>query len=150
MQIDFKKIDLPFKPDPNTAMPVIEVLNSNLLLSFESHELNDYDFKNFKIAKIEFVDCLIYRIGSPNDEGFYLFGADPKINNDSIYSKKAFPDLDFDAFYKVTGVDWKNNLLGNGTKVLNGQYKEKENFNHFVFFMKDGTFECIAKEFNIK
>lgn len=146
----FQKIDLSFKPEPNTAVPLVEVYNTNVLLSFNSCELNDYDFKNSKIAKIEFEDCLIYRNGAPNEDGFYLFGADPKINNDSIYSKKAFPDLDFNTFYNVTGIDWKNNLLGNGTKILNDHYKEKKGFTHFVFLMKDGTFECVAKEYKIK
>lgn len=150
MQIDFQKIDLPFKPAPNTAVPLVEVHNTDVLLGFDSCELDDYDFYNAKIRHINFVDCLMYREGSPNDDGFYLFGDEPKINNDSIYYKQNFPDLDFDTFYKVIGVDWKNDLLGNGTKILDNQYKEKEGFIHFVFFMKDGTFECVAKEYNIK
>lgn len=147
--IHFQKIDLPFKSEPNTAVPLVEVHNTDVLLGFNSCELSDFDFRNTKIRHINFLDCLMYREGHPNDDGFYLFGAYPRINNDSIYSQKAFPDLDFDTFYKVVGVDWKNNLLGNGTKIINDQYKEKEGFTHFVFFMKNGTFECVAKEYKI-
>lgn len=143
MQIDFQKIDLPFEPDLSTAVPLVETRGTDVLLSFLIHGMDD-------MAKIEFVDCLMYRVGAPNDEGFYLFGVESRINNDSIYSKNAFPNLDFDTFYKVIGVDWKNDLLGNGTKILDNQYKEKEGFIHFVFFMKDGTFECVAKNYEIE
>lgn len=139
--ITFQKQNIPFEAEPNIAEPHVEILDNNLVLSFVAKD-SDTD------ARVIFITPLMYRIGSPNDEGFY--GSDPRIKNDSIYSQKGFPDLDFGDFHQVSGVDWKNNLLGEGTNILDEKYKEKEDFSHYVFFMKDGTFECIAKSWKVE
>lgn len=142
-QITFQKQNIPFEAEPNTAEPHVEVSYSSLVLRFAA---KDSDAE----ARVTFIEPLMYRIGSPNDEGFYGFGSDSRIKNDSIYSRKSFPNLDFGDFHQVSGVDWKNNLLGEGTKILNKKYKEREGFSHYVFFMRDGTFECVAKSWKVE
>ncbi len=142
-QIKFQKQNISFEAEPNVAKPHVEILDGNLVLSFVTKKI---DIE----ARIIFTEPLMYRIGSPNDEGFYGYDSDPRIKNNSIYSRKNFPTLDFGDFHQVTGVDWKNNLLGEGTEVLDEKYKDKEGFSHYVFFMKDGTFECIARGYEAK
>ncbi len=142
-QITFQKLSIPFEAEPNVAVPQVEVLNDNLVLSFTTKDSDT-------AGRITFIKPLIYRVGAPNDEGFYGFGFDPRIKNDSIYSRKNFPNLDFGDFHQITGVDWKSNLLGEGTKILDEKYTEKEGFSHYVFFMKDGTFECVAKSWKVE
>lgn len=136
--IKFEKIDLSFEPEPNTAMPKVEVLENGIVLSFPTESFD---------GKLFFEDCLIYRVGDPNDEGFYLFGADSRYVNNSIYCKRNFPDLEFDAFYVVEGVNWKDNLLGKGTQILDPSYSDKNAYIHYLFFMKEGTVECVAKSY---
>ncbi len=142
-QITFQKQNIPFEAEPNTAEPHIEISEGNLVLSFAAKE-SDID------ARIIFLEPLMYRVGSPNDEGFYGFDSDLRIKNNSIYSHKNFPTLNFCDFHQVTGLDWKNGLLGEGTKILDKKYKDRENFSHYVFFMKDGTFECVAESYEVK
>ena len=142
--INFERIILPFEASPNTATPSVEVSGKDLTLSYTTNS------DEIEIGKLLFSDCLLYRVGSPNDEGFYGFGSNPKIRNDSIYYKKNFPDLDFYEFYVVTGYDWKNNqLIGENKWILDSEYSQKEGYTHYIFFMKDGTFECVAKDFRI-
>ena len=142
--ITFEKIELPFSPEPNTASPTVEIINGkNILLSFMIEGGND------SFGKILFKDCVMYRVGDPNDEGFYSFETNPRIRNNSIYSKKNFPDLKFDCFYEVIGYQISENLLGEKTIILDQDYKEKMG-THYIFFMKDGSFECIASDFEIQ
>ena len=142
-QITFQKQNIPFEAEPNIAIPRVEVSDNNLTLNFAVKNSNS-------VAKIVFIEPLMYRIGSPNDEGFYGFGYDPRIKNDSIYSRKNFPTLDFGDFHQVTGVDWKKGLLGEGTIILDKKYKDGEDFSHYVFFMRNGTFECVARRYEVK
>ncbi len=142
-KITFQKQNIPFEAEPNVAEPHVEISDGNVILSFAAkNSAND--------VELIFIETLMYRIGSPNDEGFYAFGSDPRIKNDTIYSRQNFPTLEFGNFYQVSGVDWKGDLLGNRTQVLDEKYKENEGFSHYVFFMKDGTFECVAKSWKVE
>ncbi len=144
--ITFEEILLPIEPEPNTAMPRVTVTDKNVELSFDMRgpDWPDSD----ATAKMLFVDCLMYRIGSPNEDGLY-FGSEPGINNDSIYSYKNFPSIKLHTFYKVHGLNWKEDLLGKETVIVQNDYKQKDNYNHFIFFMKDSAFECVAKEYKV-
>ena len=135
-KITFEKQPLAFEAEPNTAEPKVQVEGKDLKLTFPTWD---------KEGIVLFKDCLMYRVGSPNDEGFYGFGFDPKIKNDSMYSKKEFPNLEFGDFYRVIGYDWKEGLVGSGVSVIDNDFMNKEGYSHFVFFMKDGTFECVSK-----
>lgn len=141
--ITFQKQNVPFEAEPNVAEPHVKILDGDLILSFAVKGPET-------TAEIIFTDPLMYRIGDPNDEGFYGFGSDPRFKNNSIYSRQNFPSLNFGDFYEVRGFDWKNNLLVGGTEIVDKNYKDKDEFLHFVFFMKDGTFESIARGWKVK
>lgn len=141
-QVTFQKQNIPYAADPGVARPHVEKVGNDLLLTFTVQDSG-------VSGAILFMEPLMFRVGDPNDEGFYRSGFEPGIINESIYSKKRFPDLKFWDFYEVFGVDWKSDLLGTSTDVLTQNFKEKEGFHHFVFFMKDGTFECVAREWEI-
>src|SRR6185436_16419692 len=107
-KIKFKEIKLSFEAEPNIAFPNTRVLEKDVEVNYPLKDEN-------KKGVILFKDVLMYRVGSPNDEGFYGFGFQPNIKNDSIYSKKNFPTLEFGNFYQVEGVNWKSDLLGRET-----------------------------------
>lgn len=149
-QVTFLKQDIPFEAEPNVAVPHVEMTDEGLILDFAIRGFAANDYGSDSHAKILFTEVIMYRVGDPNDEGFYLFGGYPGRVNDSIYSRKVFPNLDFGCFYKVENVNWKKDLLGKVTCILDQNYSEKVGFSHFVFFMKDGTFECVAKDYTPK
>lgn len=88
------------------------------------------------------------RIGDPNDDGFYSDGIEKF--NASIYNVVNFPDLEFyHGFFEVfgTSVDALDRLhegfVGNPGHVNTDPQKLR----HFLFFMKDATFECFAEDY---
>jgi hypothetical protein len=78
----------------NTACPVATVDGRDVVLSYESDVP----------AEIRFIDVASYRVGSPNDEGFFG-GGTPGIFNDSMYCWRDFPKIAFSDFYEVSGYD---------------------------------------------
>jgi hypothetical protein len=119
----------------NTSSPYAVVVGRDVLLSYDS------DVK----AAIRFHEVATFRVGDPNDEGFFG-GGTPGIFNDSIYCWKDFPKIQFFDFYQVSGFDWSNGLIGTDVKELIDRSRwAKLELRHFVYFMKDGTFECLCK-----
>jgi hypothetical protein len=115
------------------ASPEVELVGNDVLLSYDNAE------------RIVFVGTVCFRVGDPNDEGFFG-GSDPPKINDSMYSYNLFPKLRFGYFYEVLGFDWTNGLIGEGVEELVDRSKWKNlELKHFVYFMKDGTFECLCK-----
>jgi hypothetical protein len=138
-QIFFVRQANAIEANPNTAEPIVEIVGKDILLT--------YDLKNWsedESAIIRFHDVLIYRTGDPNDEGFYR-GGEPHIVNDSMYSLLSCPDIEFWDFYEVIGFDWKSGLVGKQVHVMDQEFQRKTGYRHFVFFMKDGTFECVCQ-----
>lgn len=144
-EVRFKKIDLPFEPEPNVARPYIKKNNNDIELKFA---IKNLDWSE-EFRSMIFKNCIKYRIGSPNEDGFYSYGIEENVKNDSIYYKKNFPNLEFNTFYEVQGIPWKETLPGKETVIVQNIDAEQLNFKHYVFFMKDGTFECLADKFEI-
>jgi hypothetical protein len=121
----------------NTGQPVADKEGPDIILSYNSAN-------NDVVAKLKFLDVVTYRIGSPNDHGFYGEG-EPGILNDSMYGVRSFPGLKFGEFYEVQGYDWSTGLRGKGCDTLQPLPVQTNDYRHFVFFMRDQTFECICK-----
>jgi hypothetical protein len=136
-RVRFQKQNIPLEADYNVARPAVEVKHLDVVLSYDSTE-------EPIMGKIMFVDVVAFRVGAPNDHGFYEAGR-PGIVNDSIYSWERFPEIEFGNFYEVFGIDWTSGLIGEGTKVLQSNVFPTNIYRHFVFFMRDGTFEVVCK-----
>jgi hypothetical protein len=54
------------------------------------------------------------------------------------------PEGEFGNFYEVSGIDWSNGLKGKGAKVLQSIAGPRNIDRHFVFFMRDQTFEVVC------
>ncbi|MCV0428042.1 MAG: hypothetical protein K5905_21510 [Roseibium sp.] len=95
--------------------------------------------------QIEFSDCKRMRIGDPNDEGFYSDGIERY--NSSIYNAVNFPNLEFyQGFFEVfgTSIDELESLHEGLIRNPCNFYSDPQKTRHFLFFMKDATFECFA------
>jgi len=107
------------------------------VLSFELNYFK-FPFKEDQIGEIVFSNCYSYQSGKPNDEGFYL-------NDNAVWNKKNFPDLEWNCFYEVYGVP--NSYVQNFKAVDENQNTSPTKLKHYVFFMKEGTFECLAESY---
>lgn len=139
--VQLVKLNKDYQSDPNIANPRngIEINGQNLILSFE---LNPYifNFEEGEIGTIVFYDCYSYRVGSPNDEGFSL-------SDNELWNNKNFSYIEWDCFYEVQNAP--KSYLEKFTK-LNKAGFDKRKLKHYVFFMKDGTFECLAENYSEK
>lgn len=149
MNLKFKKFNTYYAPDPDLADPVPRVDGDRVVLNFQ---LNHYLYKQFERdawGKITFNDCLMYRVGSPNDEGFFINPKNPDRYNDSRWNYTDFPELEFSNFYIVENSDWRQNFGPDSiiNKEIQSKITDLENLNHYLLFMKEGTFECIARNY---
>jgi hypothetical protein len=137
----FLKITDGYGPEPNLAEPSISFDGSDLILTFP---LNWQIFKNFHqgdTGKLTFKNWYKYRMGDPNDEGFY--GRD----NETKWSRAAFPELEFNEFYEVLDSDWQNDF-GPSEQINQHAEQGTADKKHYLCFMKDGTFEVVADSYN--
>lgn len=135
MKTTFTKLNEHWNAEPNAPDPKIEVVGGDLLLSFY---LNPFQFPQFHkddVGIIRFRNCLRYRLGPENDEGWHLAQC--------RFSRLAPA---WGEFYEVGGdlkltecpEDWKALLSGVGETK------------HFLFYFRDDMFECDAKEWEFE
>lgn len=137
------KINRDYASDPNLAIPMLRIYDNWISLHFP---LNYYIFPFHENSKaiIRFENCLMFRSGDPNDEGFY------GKNNNTRWKYEDFSYVEVDDFYVVENSDWQTNF-GPDAYINQNLMKDlsipKEKYKHFVFFMKEGTFECVATDY---
>jgi len=132
--MEFVKLNENWNAEPNAPKEKIEIMDNNLILSFY---LNSFQFKQFNdkdIGILNFYNCYQYRYGVPNDEGFFIYGQ-------SRYKQYG---VEWGEFYLVKNSDWKINFPN---PIFIDTALDTNKLNHYLFYFKDYTFECIAKSF---
>ena len=132
----FEQINKEWNAEPNAPEVEISVVGNDVSVEFF---LNAFLFETYNEgdkAILTFRDCLQYRYGSPNEEGFY-------IHNQSRYKQFG---VKWGEFYVILDSDWKSNFP-NPIEVSSQPLDELK---HFLFYFRDGTFECIAKSYEFK
>ncbi|MDB5264657.1 MAG: hypothetical protein JWN64_228 [Parcubacteria group bacterium] len=128
--IIFSKINLDQEIDPNTASPKLEIYDRKVKLFFP--------LRSEKLGCIEFINCRGLRSGSPNDEGYYKY-------NDGFWNINDYPEIEWHSFYEIKNapLEYLNQfyIQGEKTELSNPSLK------HYAFFMKEGTFECLAEDY---
>ena len=135
MNIEFEQLNIDWNADPNVPEVSITVSGNDVEVSFFLNAFQSGSCSENDKAKLVFHDCLQYRYGSPNDEGFYT------------YNQSRFKNLGvkWGEFYLVHNSDWEKvfpDCVHVSEQALDG-------LKHFLFYFKDGTFECISKEYEL-
>lgn len=131
MQTSFFQLNDGWNAAPNAPNPVVEIHGADLLLSFYVNAFQYSEFNEDEVGILRFTRCERYRLGATNDEGWY--------QGQCRFSKLAPA---WGGFYLVQGdsallnapQDWKTV----GPPSGNGQ--------HFLFYFRDDTFECVAEQ----
>ncbi len=79
-----------------------------------------------------------YRLGPTNDEGFY--------RGQCRFSKTG---IEWGNFYNIIDSNWENDFP-NDEIIINPNFKSDKRLNHFLFYFRDETFECIAISCELK
>jgi hypothetical protein len=131
MATQFKKLNSDWNAEPNAPAPIVTVTDDRLVLEFY---LNSFVYPRFgpdQRGGLRFSGVSRYRLGPTNDEGWY--------RGQCRFSKIAPA---WGEFYEVSG----DLLMANGPadwNVVNS--KAPSGLRHFLFYLRDETFECEAE-----
>jgi len=131
MDTRFIKINDGWKAEPNAPAPVLSRSGDDVILEFD---LNAFRYKKFvegDRGRLTFRRCWRYRLGSTNDEGWYL--------GQCRFSKIA---PEWGEFYEVQG-DLKLEASPDDWVVVASEPQPAAK--HFLFYLRDQTFECDAE-----
>lgn len=136
MSFEFEQLNNGWNPEPNVPEEKIEVSGSDVSVHFLLNS-NQFDASSDgDKAELIFHDCLQYRYGSPNDEGFYVF-------NQSRF--KAY-GIVWGEFYLVHGSNWEEEF----PDPIFVSEQAHDELNHYLIYFRDATFECLAKSYELK
>lgn len=135
-KIEFEQLNHGWSAEPNAPEVSIEVINNDVVVAFFLNPFQHNRCNEGDKAILTFRKCLKYRRGSPNDEGFYIFG-------ESRF--KAF-GVKWGEFYLVRHSNWEEDFP-DATVVSNQRH---DIMNHYLFYFKDETFECVAKSYDLQ
>lgn len=132
IRLSFRKLNEGWNAEPNAPNPRVAVSGRDLVVRFL---LNPFRFESFvedDEGVLRFEDCVRYRLGATNDEGWH--------RGQCRYSKLA---PEWGEFYELVGpdphlmdpLDWK---VASGVST--------SSLRHFLFYLRDETFECMAAD----
>lgn len=122
--------------EPNVPDVKLSVDDNIVTLDFYLNAFRYTRFKEDDRAKLKFKNCHKYSFNTMNDEGYYM----------GQYRYKDI-DLPWGEFYKLNS-DWrvdfpvKHEVLSDVTDPFK--------LNHYIFFFRDNTFECVAESYEIE
>jgi len=133
MNTSFKQLNVAWNADPNDPNPTIELDGEDLILTFKLNAFQYPQFTEGQTARLRFNRYTAYRMGAPNDEGWY--------RGQCRFGKLA---PHWGDFYEVSG-DLRLNLLN---LPMNQKADGPPATRHFLFYLKDQTFECQAADWS--
>ncbi len=137
--MNFIKLNNKWDAEPNAPMPRIEVDNkfSTVKLTFYLNAFIHKDVEEDDMGILEFEDCYKYRLGPTNDEGFY--------RGQCRFSKAG---VQWGNFYQIECSKWEKDFPND--EIIVDSFKNKDGLNHYLFYFRDNTFECIASSYVFK
>jgi hypothetical protein len=125
----FHQINEGWNAEPNAPNPSVEVRGEDLVLTFRVNPYQFRDFEQGEAGVLRFVQCERYRLGSPDDVGWYR----GRCRFSSLAPKWGeFYRVEGDAALLGSPGDWKS------VRPLSGDGR------HYLFYFRDETFECVA------
>jgi hypothetical protein len=120
----FEQLNQGWNAEPNAPEPAIGLSAPDLLLRFVLNPFQVEQFEEEDVGVLRFHDCVRYRLGSTNDEGWY-FGQ-------CRYGRSAPA---WGEFYELIGEDPLLNVPTDWVAINEAQIKHR----HFLFYLKDNT-----------
>lgn len=131
MRATFLQLNQGWNAEPNAPEPSVETQGADLLLSFYINAFQFPEFEEEEIGVLRFIHCERYRLGSTNDEGWY--------RGQCRFSKLA---PTWGEFYLIQGDSALLNAPLDWVRVS----ESRGHSQHFLFYFRDNTFECLAEQ----
>jgi hypothetical protein len=131
------KLNQNWNAEPNAPDVKLTDQGDALELCFYLNSFVFQDINEGDIGTLTFRNVHKYRLGTTNDEGYFL--GQFRFTNS---------ELPWGEFYELVDSNWQTNfpIDENITKRIDKLKTPR----HFIFFLRDETFECIADEFEFK
>ena len=130
----FKHLNEDWNAEPNAPAEEVAITGSTVHLTFFLNPWA-YEAKEKDKGCLTFEQCSMWRLGSTNDEGWYA--------GQCRYSKAAPA---WGEFYELLGED-DQRLKPTDWHELAPLTPERR---HFLFYLRDNTFECFAAEWRFE
>ena len=131
----YTRLNVGWNAEPNAPEAKVSVDGDAVRLTFA---LNAFEFPVFtdgQRAMLTFSRCTRYRLGAPNDEGWYR-GQHGFRNAPPPWGE--FYELG--AVARIDPGDWRAGPAGPGGGGTR----------HFLFYLRDATFECVAADWSLE
>lgn len=128
MSTKFIKLNLNWNAQPNSPMPSVEIIGTDINLEFSPNSYLFPDYEHISKISLTFRNCWRYRMGSVNDEGWF--------RGQCRFSRLAPA---WGEFYEVRG-----NLILEAIEDWIIVSPQNEGTSHYLFYFRDEEFECDA------
>ncbi len=129
------KLNKNWNAEPNAPDPVVSKTDEGIELTFLLNPFVYQHIDDDDTGTLEFFDVYAYRLGSTNDEGY--FRGQFRFKNEQ---------LPWGEFYELIDSKWKKDFPDD--KVILDDSIKKSKLRHFIFFLRDETFECLALDYH--
>lgn len=135
MSTTFIQLNEGWNAEPNAPDPRVEWLGNDLRLTFLMNALKFPQYDEDDVGEIIFSDCVRYKLGTLNDEGWYR-------------GQGHFRDVqhEWGEFFEVHG-DLRLEQVPGGWQVRDAAATETM---HFLFYFRDNDFECDARSWSLR
>jgi hypothetical protein len=127
------RLNTNWNAEPNAPRVKIFIDNNTITLEFFLNYFTYKEFKEGDRCRLRFKNCHKYSFNGMNDEGYYR----------EQYRYK-YTELPWGEFYKLE-TDWQTDFPTEHS-ILSNLINPNE-LNHYIFFFKDNTFECVAESY---
>jgi hypothetical protein len=136
----YKQLNIGWGAEPNAPEPQIDIdfTQGKLSLRFYLNPFMYNEVEEDTKAELLFSDCYMFRLGPTNDEGFYR--GQCRFSNSGIK---------WGEFYQLEETDWKEKFPKDEV-IIKGHLMNEDDLKHFLFYFRDNTFECVAKQYEYK
>ena len=124
--------------EPNAPNPQVEIVGLTLKLSFFLNPFLYEQFNDGDVGVLKFYNCFQYRMGAPNDEGFYN-------DNQNRYSQYCKYGVEWGHFYRIENSDWETNFPD--ARIVDNRVAI-DTLKHYLFYFRDETIEVIAERYS--
>ncbi len=132
----FRQLNDGWNAEPNAPEPCISIEGDGIILRFLLNPFQFTEFEEGQEAELLFKGCWRYRLGRTNDEGWY--------RGQCRFSGRApawgeFYEIEGDLLVDFRGLEWRD-----------GPAPQHDGTFHFLFYLRDETFECDADGWNLQ
>jgi len=130
----FVKLNHDWNAEPNDPDEEVSVHGDTVRLSFLLNPWA-YEAQEGQRGRLTFTGSERWRLGPTNDEGW--------LKGDCRYSASA---PEWGEFYEISGLDPLRNQPTDWRDVPS----DKPGKRHFLFYLRDNTFECVADDWSLE